>query len=172
MASGYSQAVSVTRLTAVKRLLVPLAAGVAAAVLTGGAGATIVPQKGMAGVRLGMTPAKVRSVLGTPLATIHGTNDFGPFTELRYAHRVVVSFQGDLNVTSVTTTARFERTSGGLGVGSTKAQVIAGLPAVTCESFPGGSLCYLGRLLPGKRATTFLVKNGHVTRVTVGFVID
>jgi hypothetical protein len=36
------------------------------------ASATIVPQRGMAGVRLGMTQERVRSILGEPLRVLVG----------------------------------------------------------------------------------------------------
>ena len=151
--------------------MVILALGAAAA-LAAPAGATIVLQRGMAGVRLGMTKAQVRAAAGTPLGVVHGTNDFGAYTQFRYPHRVVVTFQGNANVTAVETTGTFERTPSGLGVGSTKAQVRARLRGERCESFPGGSLCSLGRRNPGDRGTVFFFRNGHAIRVLVAFVID
>jgi hypothetical protein len=134
--------------------------------------ATIVLQRGMADVRLGMTQARVRAVLGEPLRTEHGSNDFGSYTELRFPHRIRVVFQGDLRVTSISTTGRHERTTGGIGVGSTEAEVKANVPSVSCETFVGLRSCYVGTFAPGSRVTDFQLRNGRVTRVTVGFVID
>jgi hypothetical protein len=126
----------------------------------------------MAGVKLGMSKATVKSALGNPLAVVHGTNEFGPYTQFRYPHRVVVIFQGNANVTALETRGTFERTASGLGVGSTKAQVKAKLVGEHCVSFSGGSLCQLGGQNPGDRGTTFFFHGGRVLRVTVAFVID
>jgi hypothetical protein len=32
--------------------------------------------------------------------------------------------------------------------------------------------CFLGAFLPGRRVTDFFIRNGHVSRIVVGFVID
>jgi hypothetical protein len=155
-----------------RRLLALLLALAVAAAAAAPAGATIVLQKGMAGVRLGMTKAQVRGVLGAPLRIAHATNDFGPYTQFRYPHRVVVTFQGNASATAVQTTGTFERTVSGLGVGSTKGRVRATLRGERCQSFPGGSLCSLGRGNPGDRGTVFFFRAGKVIRVLVAFVID
>jgi len=149
------------------------AAFVAALVLAASASATIVVQQGMAGVRLSMTRAQVRGVLGQPVHVIHGVNDFGSYTEFRYPHRVVVTFQGNLSVTAVSTTGVYERTVNGAGVGSTEAQLRARVAHLTCESVTSSFRhCFVGRFDPGRRVTDFRIGNGKVTRVVVGFVID
>ncbi len=134
--------------------------------------ATIVPQKGMAGVELGMTKAEVRAVLGTPGRVVRGSNDFGPYSEFRYPKLIRVTFQGDLVVTAVSTTGVAERTAGGIGVGSTESALRAGIPRVRCETFVGTRSCHVGRFEPGRTVTDFLLRNGRVARVTVGIVID
>ena len=145
----------------------------AALVLIASAGATIVPQHGMAGIRLGMTRAQVKGVLGQPSRVVHGTNDFGSYTEFGYPHRVVVTFQGNARVTGISTTGVHERTASGAGVGSTEQQLRARVPHLTCETVTSSFRhCYLGHFDPGKRVTDFRIGNGKVTRVTVGFVID
>jgi hypothetical protein len=139
---------------------------------TAAAHATIVPQKGMAGARLGMTQTQVKGVLGEPLRVVTGSNDFGSYTQFRYPHRVTVTFQGDAAVTSVETAGRFERTAAGIGVGSTETQLKAGVAGVRCVTEFGFRHCYVGRFEPGRRVTDFVIRAGKVTRVTVGFVID
>jgi hypothetical protein len=135
------------------------------------AAATIVPQKGIAGVRIGMTKGKVRSVLGKPLSVKRGSNDFGRYTIFRYG-RLQVLFQGNAAVTSVSTTRRSERTLSGVGVGSTEAQVEATVKGVKCRTDSGFRHCYVGRFGAGQRVTDFSIKRGKVTRVDVGVVID
>jgi hypothetical protein len=149
-----------------------LVAVIAALALAPAGGATIVPQQGMAGIRLGMTKAQVRATAGTPLAVVHGSKEFGPFTEFRYPFLIRVTFQGDQTVTNVRTTGRRERTSRSVGVGSTEAQVRARVPGVRCESSGGFRQCFLGAFLPGRRVTAFQIRSGRVARIDVGFVID
>ncbi|MEZ5101853.1 MAG: hypothetical protein R3C15_19055 [Thermoleophilia bacterium] len=155
------------------RVLTLAAAGAATlAVAVPAAQGTIVPQQGMAGVKLGMSQAKVQGVLGQPLRAATGSNDFGPYTQLFYPYRVVVTFQGNAGATAVSTSGVRERTAKGAGVGSTEARLKAAHPALVCETFVGTRSCHLGSFLPGKRVTDFLLRKGKVVRVTVGVVID
>jgi hypothetical protein len=135
------------------------------------ASAAIVPQRGIAGVRLEMTKAQVRAVLGAPAAVVHGSNDFGSFTAYRY-RGLRVTFQGNRTVTSVFTTRTSERTAAGVGVGSTEGQVRAKVAGVRCRTEGGFRHCFVGRFLPGKRVTDFRIKRGHVASVQVAFVLD
>jgi hypothetical protein len=152
--------------------IVVLTAALAALLVAAPAAPRIVPQKGIAGVRLGMTQAEVRAVVGEPLRAVHGINDFGPFTELRYPRLVRVTFQGDVAVTAVSTTGVAERTARGIGVGSTEAALRAKHPRARCDTFVGIRSCHIGRFEPGQTVTDFLLRNGRVARVTVGIVID
>jgi hypothetical protein len=150
----------------------PLAVGVAASLLlAASAAATIVPQKGIAGVRIGMNPPRVRLVLGNPLRADHVKNEFGAATVWRY-RRLQVTFQGDRSVTAVSTTRRSERTASGVGVGSSEAQLKAGVKGLTCKTESGVRYCYLGKFLAGHRVTDFFLKRGKVSRVAIGVVID
>jgi hypothetical protein len=155
----------------VRRLAPALATAAVLAAAAPPAGATIVPQQGMAGVRIGMSAQEVRGVLGVPLRAIRGANDFGPYAELRYPRLVRVLLQGGA-VTAISTTGRFERTARGVGVGSTEAAVSAKVRRVRCRTFGSFRECYVGRFLPGKRVTAFLLRGGRVVRVTVGVVVD
>jgi hypothetical protein len=156
----------------VKRVAI-LAAACAGLCLAGTAAAKLVPQTGMAGVALGQSRLHVRAVLGAPSRVIHGTNEFGAYTEFRYGARALrLVFQANAGLTSISTSARRERTRTGVGVGSTEAQVKAGVPGVRCAGSGTARHCYLGRFLAGRRVTDFRLGSGRVTRVVVGFVID
>ena len=145
--------------------LVILLAGAAAA------SAAIVPQRGIAGVRLAMTRVQVHAVLGAPAAAVHGRNEFGTFTVYRY-RGLRVTFQGNRTVTAILTTRASERTAAGVGVGSTEGQVRAKVAGVRCRTESGFRHCFVGRFLPGRRVTDFRIKGGHVTSVQVAFVLD
>jgi len=135
------------------------------------ASAAIVPQRGIAGVRLALTRTQVRAALGAPAAAVHGRNDFGSFTVYRY-RGLRVTFQGNRTVTAILTTRASERTAAGVGVGSTEGQVRAKVAAVRCRTESGFRHCFVGRFLPGRRVTDFRIRRGHVSSVTVAFVLD
>jgi hypothetical protein len=156
-----------------QRSLVVLAVTTACAlVLAATAQALIQVQRGISGVALNMTPAQVKTGLGTPSKINTGTNTFGKFTQYVYPGGITVAFQGNANVTAVVITGQTDRTATGVGVGSTENAVKTGVPGVKCETIAGARDCHVGAFLPGKKITDFLMKNGHVKRVTVGFVID
>ena len=136
------------------------------------AGAVIQVQRGISGIRLGMSPARVKAGLGKPRKTRTGTNPFGPFTQFLYRGRITVTFQGNANVTAIAIRGNTDKTPSGVGVGSTEAAVKAGVRGVKCETIAGSRDCHVGAFTPGKRITDFLIRNGKVSRVTVGFVID
>ena len=150
-----------------KRLAVLLVVAAAAAVLAAPAGARIVPGQSIAGVKLSMTKAQVRGVLGEPTTIAHGANEFGTFTVFKY-FRLSVTFQGNATVTAVKTNRKLERTRHDIGVGSTRAQVLAKVPGVRCFR----TVCQKGESLPGQRITAFFLYHRRVTSVLVGFVID
>ena len=142
-------------------LVALLVAGPAAAGL-------IVVGKSVRGVRLGMTQKQVRAVLGAPRTTVHKSNEFGPYTDFRYA-TLKITFQGNETATAVSTTAAADRTAGGVGVGSTRAAVRAKVAGLKCE----GAVCSVGKFVAGARVTSFFFgTTGRVKTVQVGFVID
>lgn len=148
------------------------AAALAAALLVpGAAGAVIVPQHGMGGVSVGDTPAKVRRVAGPPVRVVNGANEFGPYSEYRY-RGFTVTLQGRRRVTSIATRSRLQRTRSGVGVGSTEAQVRAGVRGVRCESIETFRTCGLGVEEPGRIVTRFAIQGGRVVVVAVGRIID
>jgi hypothetical protein len=144
---------------------------VAALVLTSTAPARIVVQRGIAGVQLRMTRAKVITLLGTPPTVRRGTNVFGPWTEFVYP-RVTVSFQSGTFVTGLRTSSRRERTGRGVGPGSTEAQVRARVAGVRCRTEGTFRDCFVGRFLPGRIVTDFRIRRGRVSGVTIGYVLD
>ena len=139
---------------------------VAALLVPPAAGALIQVDRGIAGARLGNTKAQVRVALGNPARIVNGNNEFGNFTQFRYAGKIVVTFQSGNRVTAVTTTGRGDRTVRNVGVGSTLNAVMTRVPQ------PGGRLCQTGAGIPGERLTAFFLRSGRVVRVTVGIVID
>jgi hypothetical protein len=151
----------------VRRLLPIALVVVVAAVLAAPAGARIVPGQSIAGVKLSMTKTQVRGVLGEPSTIAHGANEFGSFTVFKY-FRLSVTFQGDKTATAIKTNRKVERTRNGIGVGSTRAQVLAGVRGVQCFR----TVCQKGMSLPGQRITAFYLYHRRVTSVLVGFVID
>ena len=132
------------------------------------AGAVIHPGHSIAGVELGMTRAEVRAELGPPARVIRGRNVFGPYRTLRY-FRLWVTFQGEQAASAIKTTRLRERTPRGVGVKSTRAQLLANVRGVRCAT---RTLCEKGRLTPGSRVTVFRLFRGRVTTVLVGLVID
>ena len=169
--AGFSLARNDTRETEPSRVRsIVLAAAAAALVLGFGAGvaqALVVPQRSIAGITLEMSKAQVRAKLGTPPRVRRGRNDFGAWTQFVYP-RVEVTFQGGNAVTGLQTTSPKERTAGGAHVGSTKAQLLARVNGLKCET----GHCFLGSFTAGKRVTDFFLRRGRVTRIVVGFVID
>lgn len=154
------------------RVVTLVAAMACTLVLASSAQAIIQVQRGISGISLGMSPARVKGGLGAPAKVKKGSNDFGPFTQYLCAGGITVTFQGNANVTAVAITGGTDRTASGVGVGSTEKAVKKGVPGVKCETSAAVRSCHVGAFLPGRRVTDFLFRNGRVSRVTVGFVID
>jgi hypothetical protein len=140
----------------------------------------IVVQKGIAGARIGMTKAKVVDKLGKPDRRRITENPFSgeDFLELKYG-KTWVSFGGttsDSTVFNVSTKDPDERTSRGVGVGSSKRKVREEVPGVTCRKEFGINHCWVGDFEPFETVTDFRLRriDGvlRVTRVGVGIVLD
>ena len=156
------------------RRLTPLAAAALLAPLGAPAAAQALVQvdRGIAGARLGNSRAEVRAALGAPASTRSGTNDFGPFLQWRFKGGITVIFQGRREVSTVSTSGRGDRTRRGVGVGSTEAAVKARVRGVRCETIAGFRSCHTGRFTVGEIVTDFVIRNGKVTRISIGRVFD
>ncbi len=155
-----------------KLSLFPLALTAVALAIPAPASALIQIDRGIAGVRLGNSPAEVRAALGKPVRTRKGTNEFGPFLRYRFRGGITVVFQGRRSVSSVSSTGLGDRTSRGVGVRSRERTVRRRVRGVKCETIAGSRSCHTGKFRPGKRVTDFAIHKGRVRRVTVGIVID
>ncbi|MBD0281519.1 MAG: hypothetical protein ICV69_04895 [Thermoleophilaceae bacterium] len=156
-----------------KRLALLAAVVVAVSVVApSSASALIQIDRGIAGARLGNTKAQVRAALGQPRRVVNGRNEFGPFTQFRYAGGIIVTFQSGNTVTAVQTTGLGDRTARGVGVRSTGRAVRRRVPGLRCTASGNLRICETGTGLPGQRVTAFFIRSGRVFRVTVAFVID
>lgn len=127
--------------------------------------------RGVAGIAVGQTTAKVKSVLGKPVASKTRPDHFlGRATTLTYPRLTVMLAYG--RVITITTTRTTERTRRGIGVGSTEALLRSRVGGVRCETGAGVRTCSTGTFRPGTNATTFDIRSGRIWRVRVGRVID
>ncbi len=148
-----------------------LAIAVAGLALVPAAQGALVVNSGVAGVKLQMTPAKVRAVLGKPAATRTVRHPItGSVTIHTYRGLVIHYFHG--RVGHIVTTRTAERTKKGIGVGSTEVQVRTRVGRVTCSTAAGRRSCSVGNFRPGTPVTSFDLRNDRVYRVSVGLVID
>lgn len=140
--------------------------------VAGSSDAAIEPKRGIAGVRLAMTAADVREVLGRP-ASRQASRLHGGWTEWRYRRPPMrVTFDDLGRAWDVRTEARAHRTREGVGVGSTEAELRRALPGLRCRPYGGPPRyrnrrsCTDGRGF-GEPFTTFTVVDGRVESVTV-----
>jgi hypothetical protein len=155
------------------RYLLPATATVAALTVPASAGASIVPQQGMLGVKLGTTANQIRARLGPPDAVRHPASEIlGRYTEYRYGEVRVSLFDSNGQAFNFVTRGKSARTTRGVGVGSPESYVKSAVPGVTCKTEFGFRNCTLGQALPGRIVTAFRIVNGRVASVSVGRVID
>ena len=157
----------------------PLAvAGVATLIWAGAASALIVPQKSIAGIELNMTRPEVKDKKGQPHRIVHGTNDFGPYTQFIYRNangKLTATFQGNASATAVRTNRRTQKTAEGVRVGSPESALHDAYPRLHCRTESSDFRhCWTGRMRPGRRVTDYWIgiASGNVKRITVAFVID
>jgi hypothetical protein len=131
----------------------------------------IVPGKSLACVSIGMTQAQVRSVAGKPRATTKVAGCCGRILTFVYP-QFTVSFLGPKfrKVSWVTSMSRLYRTATGVGVGSTKAQLLAGIKGIRCGVFGlAKTFCIAGKALNDPKQTFFGLGTGRVDWVRLGF---
>jgi len=157
----------------------PLAvACIATLVWAGVASALIVPQKSIAGIELNMTRPEVKDKKGQPDRIVHGTNDFGPYTQFTYKNAVgklMATFQGNNGVTAVWTNRETQKTAEGVHVGSPESALHDAYPRLHCRTETSDFRhCWPGRFRAGHKVTDYRIAmaTGNVKSVTVGFVID
>ena len=144
-----------------------------ALVLAAPASASLVPQRSLAGIELGMTAKEVRAARGEPDEVTHPRHPIaGPSTEYRYGltRVTILRYSG---VVDVTTTSRRE-TYRGTGVGSTERALRRAVRGERCATEFGLRTCHLGRFEAGRKVTVWHIsrRTGKVRRITLGRVID
>jgi hypothetical protein len=160
------------------RYLIVSAACLVALVWVGAAPALIVPQKSIAGIELNMTRPEVKDKKGQPDRIVHGTNDFGPYTQFIYKNpngKLMASFQGNQGVTGIFTNRATQRTAEGVHVGSPESALHDAYPRLHCRTESSDFRhCWTGRFRPGRKVTDYRIgiATGHVKSITVAFVID
>jgi outer membrane protein assembly factor BamE (lipoprotein component of BamABCDE complex) len=154
------------------RTLTAVLTAAAVLALPAAASAYIQVDQGIAGARVGNTQAQVKAALGDPAHVQTGSNDFGDYTNFVYEGGLRVFFQGKKRVTSVVALGRGDRTTRGVGVGSSEKTVKQKVKGVKCETTAGTRSCHTGEFTPGSRVTDFRIEKGRVTSVTIGDVLD
>jgi hypothetical protein len=145
------------------------------------AGATIVPNKGMAGVTLGQCQERVIQILGFPDRTF-GSHDFAGIKSSYYYNKSALKLEFRagpdecLVLSSIRTRSGVERTAEGVGKGTTRKDLRAKLKGEKCRTFKRPkriSICWLGSRTPSKPMTEFRIDSkGRVNNVRVAIVID
>jgi hypothetical protein len=118
-----------------------------------------------------MTQAQVRAKLGKPDKVRYPKSPiFGQYTTWYYGGTSVDMFRSqDGKVFNLSTTSKTEKTSSGVGIGSTAAAVKTGVKGTRCDQ----KHCWVGRFEGGRKVTDFqLSAQGRVVRVTIGYVLD
>lgn len=143
------------------------------------ASATIVPQKGMAGVELGDCINRAIKVLGFPDRTF-GSRDFAKESYYYNKRALKLEFRRGagscLVLSSIRTRGSEERTKEGVGKGTKQKALRAKLKGEKCRTFKQPKrirICWIGSRIPSKPLTEFRIDSkGRVNNVSVRTLID
>ena len=133
----------------------------------GGASALIVPQHSIAGVELNMTRPEVKDKKGDPDRIVHGTNDFGPYTQFTYKKAVgklMVTFQGNAGATAVWTNRETQKTAEGVHVGSPESALHDAYPRLHCRT-ESSAFRHHSRSAPMMTCSASAPTGSHATRI-------
>jgi hypothetical protein len=118
--------------------------------------------RGMEGVRIGMTQDTVRERLGPP-----ARRELGPdFVNWRYRRPAIqVTFKP--RVITLFTRSPFVRGRQDIGVGTGERRLRRVVPAVECDTAEGQRLCVVGGFDTGERSTVFVMRGRKVASITI-----
>lgn len=119
---------------------------------------------GIDGVNLGMSEADVTGALGTPSKSRPGRQASTKTLVYRRRKLEVVVHSGRDRVVSIITRSRAERTSAGLGIGTSTGFLRSRLRDEKCSTARDTMICSVQR---GDRVMDFEIRRGRVSRVAV-----
>jgi hypothetical protein len=137
--------------------------------------ASIVIQKSIAGVRLGVSENDVVATLGQPRHTTNlgssGNPAGQPQKALDYG-LTDVTITGGV-VTEVKTTSQWQKTSNNVRVGISETALRSKVAGLSCHGSGYRRFCIKGALLPGKPITTFSISaKKKVKAISLATIID
>ncbi len=127
---------------------------------------------GISGVKVGHKKKTVVRKLGQPLHVQKGRNDDGPYQVLTYPHALSVTLVRKF-VVNIVTVGATQRTSKGIGVGSTKAELTRAY-AVRCQKVATSrhvKSCTIGQPRRGEVVTNFRLDHNVIHWVGIGTVL-
>ena len=140
-----------------------------------GAWASIVVGQGIAGLKLGDTEAQVAGALGAP--TLQQTPNSQGEVEWNYAKLPLAGAVGFANgeLVGMWTSSKAQKTSKGVGVGSSLSKVKQAYPGIKCSTGPFGPksvVCTLRSTYKGRRVETvfpFFTRSMGAREVDIDF---
>ena len=154
------------------RKLILVSALLAALAVAPAAHSTIVVQRSIAGVALGVSENDVIATLGQPPKIRKYTVPEIGLKERILDYGLTEVYVSDDFVNLITTTSKTESTTNGARVGISEKALKQKVKGLKCETFRGSRSCSRGQFLAGKKVTTFFFKRKKVARISMGYVID
>ena len=115
-----------------------------------------------------MTRPEVKDKKGDPDRIIHGTNDFGPYTQFIYknaAGKLMATFQGNMGATGVWTNRETQKTAEGVHVGSPESALHDAYPHLRCRTESSDFRhCWTGRFRAGPQGDGLPDRHRHRER--------